>query len=60
MEVLKLDGVDATTLTRKEIDRVVNAVNATLVQKRGELTAHNGKKFARRWRIEVPPLRAVG
>lgn len=60
MEVLKLDGVDATTLTRKEIDRVVNAVNATLVQKLGELTAHDGKKFARRWRIEVPPLRAVG
>ena len=31
-----------------------------LVQKLGELTAHDGRKFARRWRIEVPPLRAVG
>lgn len=60
MAVLELDGVDVSTLTDKDINRVVNAVNATLVQKLGELTAHDGRKFARRWRIEVPPLRAVG
>ena len=60
MAVLELDDVDASTLTRKEVDRVVNAVNATLVQKLGVLTAHDGQKFARRWRIEIPPLRAVG
>lgn len=60
MAVLELDQVDASALTPKEIDRVVNVVNATLVQKLGELTAHDGQKFARRWRIEVPPLRALG
>lgn len=60
MAVLELDEVDASTLTPEEINKVVNAVNSTLVQKLGELTAHDGQKFARRWRIEVPPLRAVG
>ncbi|WP_374942860.1 hypothetical protein [Sphingomonas sp.] len=57
MAVLELDEVDASSLTPKDIDRVVDA---TLKQKLGELTAHDGQKFASRWRIEVPPLRAIG
>lgn len=59
LEVLKLDGVDVSSLTAEEINRVVNAVNATLVQKLGVLTAHDGRKCSRHWRIEVPSLRSV-